>query len=131
MLRLFRRMKGVLLDKIEDTWQGRFTNGISFAGMVSMLIRFPQGIKAQVTLAQIVSLNTGHWPIALFDACYISGDKSCWHLHVLGLTIGSLWLPDLKADDKGNVEVVGPDYRKFYFMFSCINHQGKQLQEIV
>jgi hypothetical protein len=47
---------------------------------------------------------------------------------VLGLTIGKIIVNDY---DSSTGEIVGPDKAKGYWFFKGLNHQGKQLEEII
>jgi hypothetical protein len=80
-----------------------------------------------LTIGQVDSPGTGHWPFHVFQWVKQTGERACWHLTVLGLCVGTVWLDQLNEDGS----LAGPDYRKFYFMFNCINHKGKQLEEII
>jgi len=122
-----RAFVGVLRDKMVDKWQGRFKHGFAFAGFVMFLNKFDNGAKKFVfTVCQLASPATTHWPISLFDMSIISGPRKCWHVHVCGITYGTIWLPNVTIDG----ELVGPDYRKHYVFFSCINHYEESLEEI-
>jgi hypothetical protein len=81
----------------------------------------------KVSLCQVDSPGTGHWPFHVFQWVKQTGERKCWHVTLMGLCVGTVWLPNV--DDEG--KLLGPDYRKLYFMFNCINHKGKQLEEII
>lgn len=119
-------------DFIVDKWQGRFKFGITFVGAAGFANRFSNNNwKFAVQLCQVVSAATGHWPWSVFDFAYITGKRSCFHFGVCGLTIGTRWCPNIGSpNEDGSVEILGPDYRKWYFFFSCINHQNTRLEDM-
>jgi hypothetical protein len=52
---------------------------------------------------------------------------SAWQLTIMGLVIGRKKFPDVNEDGT----IAGPDDRKTYWLFSCLNHRDKILEEII
>jgi hypothetical protein len=80
-----------------------------------------------LSLLNITSASSGHWPFKLFELKLITGRFIIWHVCVLGLIVGQSMKHDL--DDDGNV--VGKDKRYTYWAFSALNHQHKSFGEII
>jgi hypothetical protein len=79
---------------------------------------------------RIGSPGTGHWPWFLFEVVFsynkLDGNLS-WHIGVLGFTVGKLVTHDFNEDGT----IAGPDKSKHYFFFKGINHQYKDIGEIL
>jgi len=115
-------------NRLGAWWQGRFYHGIHFNCLSTGLMRYTNGCKAvQFTAGTLTSVATGHRPFNVIDFVYITGERSCFHLTILGFVVGTIWVSDLAED--GSIK--GPDYRKMYTFFECINYQHKQIEEII
>jgi hypothetical protein len=115
-------------DNLARLWQDRFKYGASVNLLNTSLNWYiPRGGLFQLTVASLLSNNTGHWPWSLIDvAAQFHVDYASWHVGVLGFTIGKYRVHDIQDG-----ETVGPDYMKLYFMFKGINHQQLSLEEIL
>lgn len=115
-------------DTLARWWDQRFMHGPSFTLATTGVHKYPNGSWHFVLqVGALTSPGTGHWPFAVFETVLKTGERWCFHIKLLGLCVGTIWLPDLNEDGSLN----GPDYCKLYFMFSCINHKAKQLEEII
>lgn len=122
----------VLLQSIKNwirwKWQGRFKFGpVINLGEIMVNVYQNRTLHIGLGLFRIGSPGSGHWPFTAFEFKLKTGERAAWHLGLLGFIVGTVWLPNL--DEAG--KLAGPDYRKLYFAFSCINHQHKQLEEII
>jgi len=109
-------------------WQGRFLSGFSVDGPGVAVQRFSTGETVlYLSLLNVTSASTGHWPFKALEFKFVKGRYVVWHLCVLGLIIGQSMKHDL--DEEGNV--VGADKRYTYWAFSCINHQNKSFGEVI
>jgi hypothetical protein len=115
-------------NNYESVFGNLFMYGFGFSlGGVS-LVKFTNGAKRiDINGPTLASPSTGHWPFSVFSFKAVTGELSAWQLTVLGLTIGRKKFPSINADGT----VAGPDYRKTYWLFSCLNHQDKILEEII
>ena len=109
-------------------WQSRFLYGFSIDGPGVACQRYTTGEKMfYVSLLNIVSAGTGHWPFKLFEVKLLLGRFFIWHVCICGLIVGQSMKHDLDAE--GNVE--GPDKRYTYWAFSALNHQNKEFGEVI
>jgi hypothetical protein len=118
-----------LIDKVFFKWQGRFKNGVGVSLCDFSVTRFHNG--EYIGTIHIVSLNsasTGHWPWYLFEVGISTGPRGSWHIGVLGFTFGKIIVNDY---DISTGEIVGPDKSRYYWFFKGVNHQDKQLEEII
>lgn len=120
MLKMFK-------DKLYHLWQGRFQYGISIALGSFGFNRHKAGVVIAGHGPMIISPGTQHWPWYLFEFGVAIGSPPSWHVGVLGLTVGMLVCHD--HDDEG--VLLGPDYHKYYWFFKGLNHQQKDLEEII
>lgn len=105
----------------------RFGFDLNFGGFA--LNRYTSGeYRGKFSLLTLISSGTGHWPFQVFDFDFLTGSKFAWQLTILGLTVGSKLLNDL---DPETGMLNGPDYRRHYWYFSCLNHQHKLVEEII
>lgn len=84
--------------------------------------------RIKVTFLTLFSPGTGHFPFTVFSYDCLTGDLFASQLCILGLTIGSKMVHNID-EDTGTIH--GPDYRKYYWYFSCLNHQYKLVEEII
>lgn len=118
-----------LKDHFSRVWQRRFVYGVTFSTGGFAINRYANGAFIfSLQGPTVFSAGTGHWPWTLIEAVAMTGPKASFHVGLLGLTFG---LMHTHTVDNETGEIVGPDRRKFYFFFKGINHQGKQIEEIV
>lgn len=113
--------------KFEQMWQGRFRRGFLAELLMTSFVKFPHGVRVRFSLGHIASAGTGHWPFNLFEVHFQTGPKGDGHVTLLGWTLGWTWVYEVHDD----INQIGVHRRKFYGMFSCINHQNQQLEEII
>jgi len=114
-------------DKLAAIWQDRFLWGVGVQLGDINLSRYNNGaVSAAVHGPMIFSMGTGHWPWYLFEAVGQTGPAPSWHVGILGFCVGMFMEHDVNEG-----EIVGPDYRKYYWFFKGLNHQGKELEEII
>jgi len=117
-----------MLSKLLGLWQQRFKYGFSVDGPGAAYTKYQTGEKLfYMTLFNITSAGTGHWPFKLFEFKLIKGRFIVWHMCIMGLIVGQSRKHDL--DEEGNV--AGPDTRYTFYAFSCINHQNKSFGEVI
>ena len=105
----------------------RFGFDLSFGGVA--LNRYQGGeIRGKLTFLTLISSGTGHFPFQVFDLDFLTGYKAAFQLTILGLTVGSKMINDI---DQETGELLGPDKRRGYWYFSCINHQHQLTEEII
>lgn len=106
----------------------RFKFGAAFTFLSASLNRFANGaLKVEVTGPSVLSSGTGHWPFHVFHFVAVTGDLAAWQMSVMGVTFGSQMMPNVNDDGT----IAGPDYRKHYVFFSCLNHKDQLLEEII
>ena len=106
----------------------RFKWGISIGLGAFNRVKFANGARRfEVYGPCVLSPATGHWPFHTFKFMTIDGDLAAWQCTILGITFGSQLLPNVNEDGT----IAGPDYRKHYVFFSCLNHQDQLLEEII
>ena len=116
------------MNTYSTTGLNRFKYGFNLQVLEGGLNRYDNGeIRGRLGIFTLLSAGTGHWPFHLFEFSFITGAIACFHITILGLCIGNMMVHDVDADGS----IVGPDYRKWYSFFSCLNHQHKTLEEIV
>lgn len=116
-------------DFITHAWQWRFRFGFTIDGPSIGAVTYPTGEKCfYVSLFNLNSHGTRHWPFRLFEAKLVTGRYIIGHICILGLTVGRSMKRDV---DKETGEVLGPDRGNWYWVFSCINHQSKSFKEVV
>ena len=118
-----------LIDRMKYTWQGRFKHGMGLNLGDITFTRFDNGeVLLVVHVGTVASNGTGHWPwyVLEFGAC--TGPRSAWHVGLIGFTVGKVVVNDY---DQETGEIVGPDKAKYYWFFKGLNHQNKQLEEII
>ena len=116
-------------DYIVFEWQYRFRFGIAVDGPGVGLVTYPNGeVCFYLTLLTINSHGTAHWPFKLFELKIVKGKFNIGHVCILGLLVGRSMKHDV---DKTTGEVLGPDSGYIYWAFSCINHQQKNLSEVI
>jgi hypothetical protein len=126
-----RAAEGILSigAKITEIWQYRFRFGITFDGPSAGFVTFPTGEKClYISLLNVGSHGTRHWPFKLFEMKLVKGKFNIGHIVILGLIIGRSIKHDI---DKETGETLGPDTGYIYWAFSCINHQEKNLSEVI
>jgi hypothetical protein len=122
---MFNRLK----DKLVKVWDNRFLFGICLALGDVTFNRFSNNeMLLGGHIGIVMSPGTGHWPWYVFEVAYSTGPRGSWHIGVLGFTIGMVIVNDY---DESTGEIVGPDKKKYYYFFKGINHQNKQLEEII
>jgi hypothetical protein len=114
-------------DKIAAIWQDRFYRGVGGNLGGGGITVYDQGIVISLQGPMVVSVGSGHWPWFLFELAGAVGLVPSWHVGVLGFTVGMVMQHNI--DEKG--EVAGPDFQRFYWFFKGLNHQGKELEEII
>lgn len=106
-----------------------FSYGINVEGFQVALNRYTSGdVRGKLTIGSILSAGTGHWPFTLFDVSFLTGPLGCWQFTLLGWTVGMKKVHDI---DQETGQIVGKDKKMLYSFFSCFNHKGKQLEEII
>lgn len=114
-------------DKLAARWQDRFRYGVGFTlGAIGFTVH-RTGTAFTGNGPMILSPGTGHWPWYVVEWGLGVGSIPSWHFGLLGLTVGMVMQHDI--NEKG--EVAGPDFRKYYWFFKGLNHQGKELEEII
>ena len=106
----------------------RFMHGFNFELFGLAFNRYQGGEKrGRLMLGSLTSSGTGHWPFSLFELCFLTGGMKAFHITVLGCTFGYMTQHDIDADGM----LQGPDFTKWYSLFSCINHYQQTLEEII
>ena len=109
--------------------EGRFKYGLDFTGIAGAINRYANGhFRGYFSLLQFISAGTGHWPFTVLGFNFQTGALSNWEAVVLGLTFGSKTVHDI---DEATGMLIGADKKMLYCFFSCINHRGKQIEEII
>ena len=99
---------------------------INFGGVV--LTKFENGSRRiDISAPGLFSPGTGHHPFDIFSLKAINGPLAAWQVTLFGFVFGSKIWPNLNEDGT----IAGPDYRRYYWYFSCLNHKDKILEEIV
>jgi len=107
----------------------RFVHGFNFNLFSSALNRYDNGqYRGMLSVGMLESSGTGHWPFTLFDYRFITGPLGSWQVTLFGFVIGSKKVHDI---DQETGKVVGKDKKMLYSFFSCLNHKGKTLEEII
>ncbi|MBW2638106.1 MAG: hypothetical protein JRC86_11420, partial [Deltaproteobacteria bacterium] len=99
--------------------------GVGFNAGSVVLTFHKYGTMLQGHGPMVLSPGSLHWPWYLFELGYAWGSKPSWHVGVLGFTVGMV----MEHDTNEGGTIVGPDYRKYYWFFKGLNHQGKDLEE--
>ena len=108
--------------------EGLFKYGFQFTGLSASINRFDNGnFKFEITGPSIISTATGHWPYHTFHLVAVTGHLAGWQASIMGLTFGSQLIRNVDKDG----QLLGPDYRKFYWFFMALNHRDKMLIEII
>jgi hypothetical protein len=126
-----RAAEGILAfgRKITEMWQYRFRFGFTIDGPGFGVVTYPTGEKCFYgTLLTIGSHGTAHWPFKLFEFKFVKGRFNIGHICILGLILGRSMKHDV---DKETGELLGPDTGYVYWAFGCINHQSKNLSEVI
>lgn len=114
-------------SKRKEFYRFRFGFSLDLGGLA--LHRYLNGeFGGKIMFFQLGSPGTGHWPFNVFDLSFLTGSKRAWQVTVLGLTVGSKMMHDQDPDTR---VIRGPDYRKRYWYFSCLNHQHKITEETI
>jgi hypothetical protein len=114
------------MNRYMDT--GLFRHGFGLSLLSFALGKFNNGAyRIDFNGPTVQSPSTGHWPLRLLSFTAVTGALAGWQASVLGFTFGSQLMPNV--DDEG--KLLGPDVRKSYFFFSCLNHQDQTLEEII
>ena len=117
-----------LIKRVRQGLHDRLKFGVSVTGLGGGVNRFINGCwKVHFVIGQVVSTGSGHWPATLFEVSWVSGERSCWHITIACVVVGTMWVHAL--DDAG--VTIGPNKKKLYSMFSFFNHHQKQLPEII
>ena len=115
-------------NQYDDRSGGLFRYGLMLGLGGIAINKFASGeLKVTINGPSINSPGSGHWPFQLFAFVAVGGLLSAWQLTICGLTIGRKKFPDVNDDGT----IAGPDYRKTYWLFSCLNHRDKILEEII
>jgi len=105
-----------------------FEYGVSLTCLSANINRFYNGaLRFELTGPSILSPATGHYPFHTFHFIGVTGDLAAWQVSIMGVTFGSQLMPNVNEDGS----VAGPDYRKHYCFFSCLNHKDQLLEEII
>ena len=117
-----------LLSKLMDYWQGRFQYGFGTSIGCLNINRYTNGSWVfGIVGPTFESSGTGHWPWHMFEAIYLTGPGSAWHVGLLGVTIGML--KEHEVDEEGMID--GPDKNRYFMFFKCINHYNQTFEEII
>jgi hypothetical protein len=114
-------------EKLAAIWQDRFRYGVGIAIGATGVTRHKQGTVFTGNGPMLISVGTSHWPWYMFEWGFVSGQVPSWHVGLLGFTVGMVVEHDI--NELG--EVCGPDFKKYYWFFKGLNHQGKELGEII
>ena len=120
---MLKYVKNVLANR----WQGRFQYGFGFSIGSIGLTRHKYGVVLMGNGPMVLSPGTGHWPWYMFEFGVAGGAQPSWHIGVLGLTVGMQI--EHCVNEEGMVD--GPDFKKYYWFFKGLNHQSKELGEII
>ena len=128
MLQFVKDWMAGVRHRLSNLWEERFKYGLHVLGASGYLYRYSNGANQfNLTLLQFTSPGTGHWPFTVFEFSTIGGDRATIMITLLGVCYGQAWVHDLDEDGT----VAGPDYRKSYLLFSCINHRNQDFEEII
>lgn len=117
-----------MLKFIKDLWQERFKFGLGVTGFHFQPGRYSNGeLFICVNLLSINSPGTGHWPFNLFELKYKSGAASQLSVDICGFSFGYFYQHCI--DENG--VLTAPDFKRWYWLFSCINHRGQTLEEVI
>ena len=112
---------------LDAIWQRRFQYGVSggFGGFG--LMKYANGWVVQGSGPELQSPGTGHWPWFLFEFGRSFTTVPSWHVGILGFTFGMRVLHDVDLKE----QIVGPDYKSYYWFFKGLNHKDQDLGEII
>ena len=114
-------------DRLAAIWQDRFRHGVGISFGSLGVTRYTNGLVLAGNGPVVMSIGTGHWPWHLCEFGLALGAVPSWHMGVLGFTVGMIICHDHNED--GSLK--GVDYKKYYWFFKGLNHQGKDLEEII
>lgn len=116
------------MNNYTDLLGERFKHGLAWNLLSVAYGKFNNGaIRFEFHGPSINSPATGHWPFRTLSFVGVTGALAGWQASILGFTFGQQLMPNV--DDEG--KLLGPDVKRFYLFFSCLNHRDQTLEELI